>query len=293
MNLLQFKRNYSKVKQDREQLYILFQEVFQIDPSLLRDFYERGFWNETYEPYTYFASEKAIANVSMFSMPLLVEGKIIKAAGIQSVMSHPDYRGKGLMKQLFTKMLETIDEEYDCMLLMTDNPKLYIPFGFRELQQSYFSARIFHEKKTSTLKKLDFFSRDDLKLIQTLMGERQPLSRRFWPLAYDSSFYLNMYHSYFNKNLYYSKELGAIMIFEVNEETCRLYDVIAKEIPALEELVSHIPEQFINIQCYFCPDQFKSVNWKPEAPTSKAKLMLRGDLSIINQPIKLPITAEF
>lgn len=79
--------------------------------------------------------EQAIANVSMFSLPMLVNGERIKAAGIQSVMTHPDYQRKGLMKQIFNEVLKEIDEQYECAVLFTEHPELYTPFGFRVVQE--------------------------------------------------------------------------------------------------------------------------------------------------------------
>lgn len=57
------------------------------------------------------------------------------AAVIQSVMTHPSYCRKGLMKQLFKKMLKEIDKKFECSFLFTENPALYTPFGFRVVNE--------------------------------------------------------------------------------------------------------------------------------------------------------------
>lgn len=50
-----------------------------------------------------------------------MNGERINAAGIQSVMTHPNFRRQGLMTQLMSKMIEEIDKKCECTLLFTEN----------------------------------------------------------------------------------------------------------------------------------------------------------------------------
>lgn len=286
--------DYAQDDRKREALYPLFEEVFGIPADLLGDFHQKGFWDSTYCPFTYFQKEKAAANVSMFSMPLLVEGKCIRAAGIQSVMTHPDHRGKGLMKKLFHHMLERLDQTYDCALLMTNQPGLYIPFGFQEAEQYSFKAAFMHPGRiNASLKRLDLFQENGLTLTRHLFEKRQPLSERFWPMRYQSSFYLNMYSPFFQERVYYSEDLNAILIYEVKEGILKLYDILAEKIPAMDDLAKQIPEAFNQIECHFCPDRFNDVDWTVHTHTSRSKLMVRGMGILRGKRHRLPMTAEF
>ncbi|MBL2346962.1 GNAT family N-acetyltransferase, partial [Klebsiella pneumoniae] len=92
-------------------------------------------WDDTYKALSFLHDDKAVANVAAFSLPLLVNGERINAAGIQSVMTHPNFRGQGLMTQLMSKMIEEIDKTCECALLFTAKPELYASFGFKVVQE--------------------------------------------------------------------------------------------------------------------------------------------------------------
>lgn len=157
MENLALATNYSTDDSKREKLYPLFEKVFGIEAVTLKDFYSRGFWNPAYRPYTFFDEERAVANVSMFSLPMTIQSTLVKAAGIQSVMTDPDYRRKGLMKLLLKEMLKDIDLEFELAFLFTDTPSLYTFFGFRQVQEHYFEHQmiIVFEVEGKTLKLYD------------------------------------------------------------------------------------------------------------------------------------------
>ncbi|MGR5867481.1 GNAT family N-acetyltransferase [Bacillus pacificus] len=119
----------------REQLFPLFEEVFGITIQTLNDFSERVIGMIHTKLYPFLHDDKAVANVAAFSLPLLVNGERINAAGIQSVMTHPNFRGQGLMTQLMSKMIEEIDKTCECALLFTEKPELYASFGFKVVQE--------------------------------------------------------------------------------------------------------------------------------------------------------------
>ncbi|NGQ96619.1 GNAT family N-acetyltransferase [Brevibacillus sp. SYP-B805] len=294
MSHLAYAVGYSSDDAMREKLYPLFEQVFGIEVSILADFHRRGFWNPTYRPYTFFDGEAAVANVSMFTLPLMVQGSVRKAAGIQSVMTHPEYRGKGLMKQLFRRMLEEIDQAFDASFLLTDQPELYKPFGFRVVQEYTFAAPIGHfpKQEGDAVRKLDAFAKNDLRWIRERFARHQPLSWRFAPVGYASSFFLNMYHPAYQKKLYAADDLGVIVVYEVEEETLRLYDCIGENLPPLEALCSRIPEPFSRIEFHFPPDRFHGAA-EPVPAQKRNLLMVRGRFELDNLPLRLPITAAF
>jgi predicted N-acetyltransferase YhbS len=295
MEHLHFMSNYSSDKTKREALYPLFETVFGIETAVLQDFYKKGFWNPTYCPFTLFDGEQAVANVSMFSLPLMINGTLVQAAGIQSVMTHPEYRGKGFMKKLFTEMLAVLDKKFEASFLFTEAPELYIPFGFRSMPQYCFTADMDYEpnQQKQPLKRLDFFNPHDLLLIQELFQSYKPVSHMLAPIDHASSFYLNMYNPYFHKNLYYSKELHALLVFELQGETLKLYDMINNTIPSLDEVCSQIPYSISRVELYFCPDLFDTVNFEPKALHTGTHFMVRGSFAAENEYIIFPKTAAF
>jgi GNAT superfamily N-acetyltransferase len=294
MNHFTFAAGYSSNDVLREKLYPLFERVFKIPVHTLEDFYQRGFWNPSYRPYTFFDGDKAVANVSMFTMPLMIKQKTTRVAAIQSVMTDPDYRGKGLMKQLMKKMLKDIDREFETAMLLTSSPELYIPFGFRQAEEHYFVAPWEHHPKQGEFaaRKLDFFDGQHVHMIREAFRHHRPVSYLFAPLSHESSFYLNMYSPYYRQKLYYLDKIDVILVYEVDGETLKLYDCVGKELPTLEELCSQIPVPFSRIECYFSPDMFQGKT-KFVPVKTESHLMVRGRLEVEGECFKLPITAAF
>lgn len=292
---LEFVSRYSNDETTREHLYPLFEAVFEIPVDVLKDFHQRGFWDPTYRPYTLFDGERAVANASMFSMPLMIKGKQVQAAGIQSVMTHPEHRGKGYMKRLVAKMLEEIDQEFEAAFLQTGSPDLYTPFGFRVLEEHRFTAPLAHvpSQETQNLRKLDFSNEADVDIVRGLFENYQPLSQVFAPMDHSSSFYLNMYNPYYHEKLYYSEALHAVLVFEVDGETLRLFDVVAEKLPSLEAILAQIAVPCSQIEFSFSPDQFGITEYIATLVTTGNRLMVRGPVGLLPESFKLPITAAF
>lgn len=289
--MMEIRLNYSNDAVLREALYSLFKEVFGIDSYLLEDFYSKGYWNDTYQPFSYFHEGRAAANTSMFELPFIINGELVQTAGIQSVMTHQDYRGNGLMKDLFRMMLAEIDARYDHSFLMTEEPELYTRFGFRVIKEHTFALDFAHIPKQSELRRMNFFAEKDL--FMALFKNRQPLSEVFFPLHYESSFALNMYQPAWHEKLYYSRKLNCMLVFEVKNQLLNLYDVIGPKLPSLSALCDEIPEPFQKIEFHFVPDAFEIQQVQAVKSDNTMVLMARPSLLSDNPYIKLPVTASF
>ncbi|HHT7191484.1 TPA: GNAT family N-acetyltransferase, partial [Bacillus cereus] len=216
--------NFAMEEPKRERLFLLFEEVFGITSQTLNDFSERGYWDYTYKALSFLQGDKVIANVAAFSLPLLINGERINAAGVQSVMTHPHFRRQGLMTQLLSKMIEEIDKQCECAFLFTEKPELYTPFGFKVVQENLMTIPYDNNKdKASSLRKLNYYVEEDRELIHETIENSQRISNEFSTLNFHSSVYLNMYDSKWNEKLYYSEKLDALIVYEVENEKLKLF----------------------------------------------------------------------
>ncbi|MGR3778354.1 GNAT family N-acetyltransferase [Bacillus paramycoides] len=278
----------------REQLFPLFEEVFGITSQTWHDFSAKGYWDYTYKALSFLQDDSVIANAAAFSLPLLINGEKISAAGIQSVMTHPDFRRQGLMTQLLNKLIEEIDKQCECILLFTENPKLYTSFGFQIVQENLMTVP--YDKKNnkdSLLRKLDFYNEEDRQLISETIANSQRLSNMFSTLNYQPSFYLNMYDSKWNEKLYYSKKLDTMIVYEVENEKLKLFGVFALVLPILDELCEEISESFKEIEFYFYPDQLGIDDVQLTELQSSKYLMVRSNKELDFKGYKFPVLTEF
>ncbi|PFL13119.1 GNAT family N-acetyltransferase [Bacillus cereus] len=278
----------------REQLFPLFEEVFGIESQTLRDFTEKGYWDYTYKALSFLQDNKVIANVAAFSLPLLINGEKINAAGIQSVMTHPDFRRQGLMTQLLNKMIEEIDKQCEYAFLFTETPELYKSFGF-QIVQEYLMTIPYDKKnnKDSILRKLDFYNEEDRNSINEIIENGQRLSNMFSTINYRSSFYLKMYDLKWNEKLYYSKKLDTMIVYEVENEKLKLYGVFAPVLPILDELCEEISESFTEVEFYFCPDQLGIDEVQYTELQSSKYLMVRSNKEVDLKGYRFPILTDF
>ncbi|MGD6968452.1 GNAT family N-acetyltransferase [Rossellomorea vietnamensis] len=103
MNGYTFVKGYRDNISLRKSFNSLASQVFGID---FEKWYERGFWTGKYEPYSLVDGDKVIANVSVNKINLIIEGERKGAVQLGTVMTHKDYRGKGLSGVLMRNVLE-------------------------------------------------------------------------------------------------------------------------------------------------------------------------------------------
>lgn len=281
-------------KVHRESLYPLFEQVFGIPSHMLQDYYDRGFWDPRYGPYTIFKENLAIANVSAIPMSWIIDGEPVAAAGIQSVMTLPSERGKGYMKKLMNLVLEDLTNHYSFIFLQTEIPALYEKYGFKKVEEHIFVTEAFQNPsiRNSSLKKLDFLTKSDAEIIHSCFARQHPNSNVFTPLDYEHSLYLNLYNPFFSEKLFYSESLDLLIVYEVKDHILKLYDVVAKSSADLAGICGVIPEVFKSAEIHFMPDQLIHIK-DLQIKKKEGTLMVKGKLPICYQPIAFPVTASF
>ncbi|MFZ5480756.1 MAG: GNAT family N-acetyltransferase [Myxococcota bacterium] len=88
-------------------------------------------WAAVTTPFAWFEGDRALAHVGVLEHPVRLLGEDRAVAGIHAVCSHPDARGRGLVRRLLEEALAFVDARWDTAKLHTDHPALYAKFGFR------------------------------------------------------------------------------------------------------------------------------------------------------------------
>ncbi|ARU59940.1 hypothetical protein CBW65_01850 [Tumebacillus avium] len=289
---LQFLHSYSDDPVKRASLISLFKSAFGIPPEFFHDLLAKGFWDPTYRPLSYFKGENAVANVSLFDFPITLQGKSVRAAGVQSVMSHPEYRGQGLIRQLFTELLSRYETEYELFFLYAREHEIYEKFGFRLVPQSHFLCENVHRAAGDhpAPRILDVQNEADSRLLKDLFASRRPVSDVFGPEAHMSPFFFATVGSPEIK-IAYLPDQNAAIAYALQNKTLHLYDIISAQIPSLSVLLAALGLEIDRVEVYFTPDLLDT-GFTVLEPTTDAKLMVRGEFPDQLQ-FQLPPTAEF
>jgi GNAT superfamily N-acetyltransferase len=256
----------------------LAREIFGINFS---SWLELGYWGGRYIPYSYADGDKIIANVSVNKLDFIVEGDSYRALQIGTVMTHPDYRSKGLSASLMNHILEEYKDKFDFMYLFANDSVLdfYPKFGFERMEEFLYTMKfsssfeagsqntvnpasnivagskypVNHpsgsakESKSASasrekvLRKLDISKTEDLQLVEKIVHERIPVSKVFGTA---NSGGITMYHvlNVFPESLHYSEQEDAVVIFSKEDHMVHVIDVVSRAPVNIERILAAIAD---------------------------------------------------
>lgn len=270
----------------------LLQEIFDIDIGLLDRF---GGPDLTAMPCGYFDAEgRCVANFSGFSMPLVVDGRLVRAAGYQSGAVRPDYRGRGLYRDLMRRAYAWAEAQgFEAHLLLTDKPDLYRAHGFDVVPQHLSRGRMPALEGKADARSLSLDDESDLALVTALLKRRCDVSRRFAVHRATKTFLLNCCFDP-DIRLAHLAGLDAIVAWKDEGETLRLLDVVAEEMPSLPALVAGLGSKAEMLEVLFPTDR---LDWEGEAVLYRGycDLMVRAGMAspVPDRPFMLAPSMDF
>lgn len=218
--------DYKDNKMYRDSFNKLAESTFDIN---FEEWFRSGFWNDKYVCYSYIDNNEVISNVSINKMNLIYQGENYSALQIGTVMTHPNYRGQGLAKNLLNHVIAKYEDQYDFLYLFANDTVLdfYPKFGFERIEESSFTVDACNlKKKASKLKKLNPDNKTDFQLISRIVSKRAPLSNILD--VKESEDLLMFYVLIALKNeLYYLEELDVIVLMEQEGTDLYVLDILS------------------------------------------------------------------
>jgi len=271
----------------------LLRDIFGIDISPLD---RLGGPDPTSMPSAWFGeSGRCIANLSAFSMPVVMNGRPVRAAGLQSGAVRPEWRGRGLFRSVLTRTLERIDDAgCEAALLSTDKPALSEPLGFVAVPQFVFEGPppASGERQSET-RRLDVGDAGDLDILRDLLARRSPVSHRFAVSAQSAMFLLNCVlvdavrlDVLTDYECVVAWRMGAGEVFE-------LLDIVGPEMPSLATILASLSIAPAKVIVHVPPD---GLDWTgtPVREETDLVFMVRGAAGRVpTEPFCLSPMAEF
>lgn len=247
-------------------------------------------------PSAYFdAGGRCIANFTAFSMPLMIDGRMVKAAGLQSGAVRTEYRGRGLFRDLIRRTLERCDAHgFEAVSLYTDKPALYERYGFAIVLEHRFRGPAPQiPDGPPSARAIDLGHADDLALVRRLLADRVAVSQRFAVTQQSTMFLLNA-AMLDGLKLSHLPEQHSIVAWRDREDgTFELLDVVAAQLPALTAILQALGIRPAKVDVAFPPDR---LDWQGEAVAEEGELrfMLRSKAGpTLSGPGRLSPMAEF
>ncbi|HAM1652133.1 TPA: GNAT family N-acetyltransferase [Listeria monocytogenes] len=252
--------DYKDNKMYRDSFNKLAESTFDIN---FEEWFRSGFWNDKYVCYSYIDNNEVISNVSINKMNLIYQGENYSALQIGTVMTHPNYRGQGLAKNLLNHVIAKYEDQYDFLYLFANDTVLdfYPKFGFERIEESSFTIDACNlKKKASKLKKLNPDNKTDFQLISRIVSERAPLSNILD--VKESEDLLMFYVLIALKNeLYYLEELDVIVLMEQEGTDLYVLDILSTKKLDVVEVLSYLSTKKIEtIHLLFTPEKSKYID---------------------------------
>ena len=113
----------------RGQLNALTRQVYGFD---FEAWYRAGHWGERYQPCSALVDGRIVANASANIMDCVLDGQPLRLIQIGTVMTHPDYRGRGYSRALLEALIDRWLPRCDGLYLYPNDTvqQFYPRFGF-------------------------------------------------------------------------------------------------------------------------------------------------------------------
>lgn len=288
---LTFRQDYFDDPAGWAAIKALLYDIFSVDLDPLDTI---GGYDPTSFPSAFFdETGRCIANLSGFAMPLIVNGRPVKAAGWQSGAVRPDYRGQGLFRDLIRHTLQRSEEQgFEAVVLYTDKPGLYAPHGFRAVPQFSFQGDA--PKQMGVQKPARRLTIDaDLGLLRALLTNRTPVSRRLAVTRQAEMLLLNC-HLVDDVSLSLMPDEKTVVAWRMADGGLfQLLDVVGEQMPSMAEILDALQLTPASIEAFIPPDRLAWGN-EPRRDDGPLVLMMRcADDMLPTEPSCLSPMAEF
>jgi predicted N-acetyltransferase YhbS len=286
-----FRRDYARDPALLGQIFELLELAFPGDGLTRRERAARAMgcrWEAISTPFVRFEDRRAVAHVGLLEIRLVVAGREQVVGGIHAVATHPERRRRGLYRSVMEEALAFADARYETLVLTTLEPYLYEPFGFRVVAESRFVSACDEPETPDRVRLLDRDDPRDLDRLHRLLEERAPVSSRLGVVREHVVFGFDEAYT----PLRYDSERDLLLVHDVQGTTLRLFDVVAKRMPALDEIVALVPERLERVEIYFAPDRLGGAPAAEPWNLDEAFFMVRGPFSPEPGTFMLPRSAR-
>lgn len=190
--------------------------------------YRAGFWPEEYMPHVVFYGDRAVSSVSASCLDLSIDGERKRCIQLGSVMTAPDFRGRGLSIKLIEHTLDAWEDRCDQIHLFA-SPQyrgLYHKLEFNEVPEYTHTIPNPGIAPQMGFKHLDMSQKESKRLLYRLIKTGNGFSRVKQLNCFElSQHYLT---SALSDCIYYSAEYDIIVIVRYSARCLICIDILGE-----------------------------------------------------------------
>ena len=216
-------------------------------------------WEDCSIPFVVEKDGQIISHVGLLDMSYVIKGERHQLGGVHGVCTLESERRQDHFRRIMEELLGFCEGRFATLELGTENPEYYEPFGFRVVPEHRFVARVASSGGGDGFRPFDATRKRDLELLDRLLGERTAVSNLVGVVDEHDVFKF----SQGTRGLHYSEQLECFAVFEVRGTRLVLSDVVARELPSIETLLSQLAPALSEVEFHFSPDRF-DVDARPQ-----------------------------
>ena len=244
-----------------------------------------------WKPFALFDREgRCAAGIEAGVLTVMADAALLPITAIRLAGVDPAWRGLGLFRDLMSAALAWCEAAASGpTLLYTADHALYERFGFQPVAQFKTSGQAPPLVARQPSRVIDPHDSEDTALLRRILATRAPVSTRCALVGAASLFLSNVLGAE-DLVLAYAADLDAIIVYEIDDTSILLVDIVAAAIPTMAQILSVLPLR-PRAEALFPTDR---LDWTGGLVREETGLMLRGRApAAMAGPFMLPPTMEF
>lgn len=245
---MQIVKHYRHNKALRDSFNELAEATFGLN---FENWYQNGFWGDNYDPYSIVIDGRVVANVSVNRTDMLIGGKRRKLYQLGTVMTHPEYRNRGLIRAIMEEVDKDLAGADGVYLFGNDDVVEFYPkFGFVPGKEFLYTREVEQTGKNRMANVPMNGPEGWEKLRRAMECNSFPLGCR---MVGNSGLIFFYVAQFMQDSVYYSAELDAWVIGELENGNLLLHDVFCAREITLDAVIAAFGGDVKSVTLGFAP----------------------------------------
>lgn len=275
-------KNYRNNEILRHSFNKLSENTFGIN---FESWYQNGFWNDLYIPYSIAENNEIIANVSVNLIDIRSNERTLHLIQLGTVMTKEEYRNQGLIRKIINEIEKDFSDKVDGMFLFANNEVLdfYPKFGFKKAKEFQYSKQVNNTQKTS-IKHLPMKCKNEWDVLVNAINSNKFCGE--FDMTNNSDLVMFYVSNFMQDNIYYNDALNAYVIAEIDGKNLFIHNVFADSQIELDNIIASFGDSIKSVTLGFVPKNANGYEVK-ELKEDDTTLFLRG-FSFENKKLMFP-----
>jgi len=242
-------KNYRNDHELRESFNELANIAFGIS---FKTWYENGYWNEDYIPFSFVEDGKVLANVSVNTCDMRWDGHIHHMIQIGTVMTHPDHRHKGYIRLLMEEIEKDYGDKVEGMYLFANDTVLefYPKFGYRMMDE-YQCSKAMKLTSGRTVTKVPMKDKSDWDRFKLILDTYDQDGE--YVMTNDSDLYMYYMVNVYTNNVYYIPDTDTYVVAVEENGSLNIKGIWSRRDIDIDEVIAHFGSGIQRVTLSFTP----------------------------------------